>query len=1639
MNLSLNSFGSFIQLENGSNYSTSSFNSVEGSFVALGTGSQSSTLNLSGSGTSTINAAITMADSQGLGLGNLLVSGSGTRVLGGGNGYTGTTTINGGTLQIASGSLTEVLPDRTDVTLANAAGAQLDLNGKNETIGSLAGGGTTGGNIALGSGTLTTGTNGLSTSFAGVISGLGGLTKVGNGTLNLSGATTITGSVNVRSGALTLSRVGGGTLANTTNVSLSGGSLNVNTSNTIADLSATSNSTINLGTGATLTTSATAGSTVRDVKTSSALPILNIPSGTEGLKVGMSVRDLDAPSELDQGAYIVQILSATQVLISTIPSQSTTNTPLDTVKCYSFGSVSQVAASLKGDGTLVKNGSGDLLLGGGNSDMTGTLVFNGGTITAGGFNYAGRNIIQGTISDAASVVLGSTDAVNLNLASSRPLNLLPFERIGSLAGGGSNAVVNLSDLTSRGALAVGGNNLSTNYSGSIRGAAGSFLIKEGTGTFTWTNDDALATDATIRVDNGRMQVDGSVGLRPNSNVVLSNASGAKLGLSTTDVLGEEIAFISGGGRGASRPFLNGVQGALLGNYLVGGSSEIEISTRLTLSSSAAGQLYTYGGNITGTGDLEKKGNNTLLLLGNSTYSGETVIKSDISNTTSILSIGAYSASAGAGAVGSGGYGSLPSTTRLKMISGTSGLTNANVQFDLNGSTQTLSALSVQNTNGTQIINLGGGTININTVSGQLNGFFGGMFNGRGTINVLATQGNGWFIDGSIIPGNSAINNNTTHTGSFNIAGGRVVLSGPSGSLGDTVHTSISSGATLNVSVSDKIGSLRGGGSLELPGTTLTVTSAPEGPINDNSWSGIASGSGNLILSETARMRITANQTFTGRLTVKDSAQLILDYSNGTTNNIISGLLTLAGASVRIQGGTSAIVDSVVGGSRLESGLTTISGAPSGAMLGLGSMTRISGGILEVLGAPVGIANDAENGILGGYATYGASRNITTWAVPNGSTSPIQGLPDSAYVNSIGSASLDSNFDVVSNLSNWDQDVNTLRFNTNTGGNTIEAIISGDSRILTSGGILVTKAVGAQEIRIKNEGTDDVLTLSGGDSSAVGNELIIHQHNTLGNLFIEVPIINNPNFGAQPLNFTKTGQGKVILTGLNSFSGATNISAGVLQLGDGGSKGSVGDGVIRNNGHLFLDHGGFGGTIGSNIHGVGGITVSSQGGEETFNGTFSSFTGTVNVKSGTLVAGASSSDGVTGSLGSARGLTAVAGQGTLKVQSGFLTAETILLSGGGDLFTSTGGATLLGPVLISENGSSIGSADDGAALRLAGPIINQPGTDIAFNGGGIGASFAGRIIIANSNSQLGKITLGSTGKQTRLYIGAGHNSTAAGTGSLGRSDVDNRGVIVVNVSDNHYVLGSLISGTGGLTINRNNVYLTRDNTFSGPTLVGGNGSGVAGISGGDTLNSAAELRVGNDGYSGSLGSGNLIIQSSTAASSVVRFSSLRNQVVPNNITLNPWSDGVTARNAFLVSQGLGSINLTGTITAGSHDASNRAPNTQRAVIQYNQGGKMTLSGTLITGEGNRLDFQPVGSPVLEIAGSADNEIWGRFLSGSGATVFSNSGTTTLRGFNNFAGANVYIQKGTLSINHEIVLNSGGGVDFDSDPDPSNATT
>jgi fibronectin-binding autotransporter adhesin len=122
--------------------------------------------------------------------------------------YTGSTTVNGGTIQL---NVANALPTSTALTFAATIGsgtaATLNLNNNNQTVASLSGGSATAGFINTGTGaggTLTVNNTTAPTTFGGVISGTGGLTLGLTNTqmLTLTGPNTYTGPTTVNSGTL---------------------------------------------------------------------------------------------------------------------------------------------------------------------------------------------------------------------------------------------------------------------------------------------------------------------------------------------------------------------------------------------------------------------------------------------------------------------------------------------------------------------------------------------------------------------------------------------------------------------------------------------------------------------------------------------------------------------------------------------------------------------------------------------------------------------------------------------------------------------------------------------------------------------------------------------------------------------------------------------------------------------------------------------------------------------------------------------------------------------------------------------------------------------------------------------------------------------------------------------------------------------------------------------------------------------------------------------------------------------------------------------------------------------------------------------------------------------------------------------
>lgn len=141
--------------------------------------------------------------------------------------------------------------------------------------------------------------------------------------------------------------------------------------------------------------------------------------------------------------------------------------------------------------------------------------------------------------------------------------------------------------------------------------------------------------------------------------------------------------------------------------------------------------------------------------------------------------------------------------------------------------------------------------------------------------------------------------------------------------------------------------------------------------------------------------------------------------------------------------------------------------------------------------------------------------------------------------------------------------------------------------------------------------------------------------------------------------SKNGSGTLVLanTGENDFAGGINLNVGTIQVGDGGTSGSLGSSAINNNGALIFNRSDDL-TVGNDIGGAASGTLTKSGaGILTLNGA-NTFTGSVSVVQGTLKAGS------TQALGRTAGGTFISDGATLDVNDLNLGLEPVTVSGAG---------------------------------------------------------------------------------------------------------------------------------------------------------------------------------------------------------------------------------------------------------------------------------------------------------------------------------------------------------------------------------------
>lgn len=385
-----------------------------------------------------VNYALGGADANGItGATALKKSGLSTLALTGTNTFSGPTTITAGAIKLANA---QALKNST-VTVSANNGLTFQSGIGTFLLGGLAGGE----NLALVDSTseavaLHVGANNAGTTYSGVLSGSGGMTKVGDGTLLLTANSTFTGGTVVDAGTLTLNRGNSGN-----NNSQLRGSLTVNMGATLNMAAASGNP---FGWGGGLTNLFLNGGTA-----------IGTGYGAFGIVYGLKGGTLNSPGRLDLGTWdgtdgaIHSLASSTESVVSSdgIMLRGDSGQTSYTISAERGSTVSGVDLEIDaaigenwGPISVVKEGPGTLLLTANNGYSGGTVV-NGGTLALNGENSGGNSQLRGTLTINAGATLslanhplgwgGGLTAINLNGGTATGSTYGAFGIVYNLTGG----------------------------------------------------------------------------------------------------------------------------------------------------------------------------------------------------------------------------------------------------------------------------------------------------------------------------------------------------------------------------------------------------------------------------------------------------------------------------------------------------------------------------------------------------------------------------------------------------------------------------------------------------------------------------------------------------------------------------------------------------------------------------------------------------------------------------------------------------------------------------------------------------------------------------------------------------------------------------------------------------------------------------------------------------------------------------------------------------------------------------------------------------------------------------------------------------------------------------------------------------
>jgi autotransporter-associated beta strand protein len=801
----------------------------------------------------TSNGDITFGtDTLLIGSGSLTKNGTGNLILAGASNFAGTTTINSGTLVLAS----------------------------DQTLGAIAGSG----HISLSNATLTSNSS-SSTDFSGVISGSGGLTKSGVSNLSLSGANSYTGTTTILNGTLLLGQIqalpesalalGGGTLnlgGNTQlvtslttvsggsgNATVTGGGLIINSSasNTITGLSNGSNLDFSGLTSLTFNGSSSEFA-VQAGSNSSSTPsgFILSTSGTNTITANQT--RFGGAATTASNKLNVALGKTNNIFTDSLTIGYSHSDDTAAVVSMSFQAASSNATlklrSSNGTGALPTWIIGHTL--GITKAGSGIVDLSGGTLDAEVSDLIiGRHSATPAIPDTSSLTMGAGSLTVESMILGEKTSAGSMTLTSTFTQSGGEVVAR--NLT----LGKGGNSTSAQFIPTYNLTGGNLsaeTISAGAGIFNNSTSSRILNIASA---------------------TLRNISGANLTIAGTDATtgGRVNLTISGNATlesGAGQNITLGAHTLLggSGNLTKTGTGDLILNSNLNHSYSGtaninAGRLLVYSSNMTSATINLNGGTFT----GNTTVAGIRISSSTVFDIAEGNRISANTTFSGSQAFSKNGTGELAIG---------------------NGGSQTY--------NGTATLNAGRLTLNSNISSASLI-VHSGIVSGNGTVGPITLNGDSQFDISSnqtltaISTLSGSANFSKTGNGSLSIANANAYSGTVTLSTGNLTIGSDMTNATLTLAG----GTLGGNGTI---GAVVLASNSTFNVANSSRLvigsSGSLSGSANLIKSGNGTLAINAStdQTYSGTMTLNGGNFIVnSNLSSAGTTTVNASTATLAGS------------------------------------------------------------------------------------------------------------------------------------------------------------------------------------------------------------------------------------------------------------------------------------------------------------------------------------------------------------------------------------------------------------------------------------------------------------------------------------------------------------------------------------------------------------------------------------------------------------------------------------------------------------------------------------------------------------------------------------------------------------------------